>query len=200
MEAVSMSGSIRKGVGGKDSKELRKQGLVPCVVYGAQEPMHVMVDKRQFNKIVYTPNVYVINLDVDGTTYNVYLKDAQFHPVSDEIIHADFFLPSEGQSFELKIPVRLNGTSPGVLNGGKMRLMFRKLRVKGTSETFPDFIDVDISKLKIGMGVRVSELSIDGVEFLDAPNNYVVSIKTARGAVVDDEEETEAAAEEAAAE
>jgi large subunit ribosomal protein L25 len=184
-----MSGTLRKNLGAKDAKALRNQGLVPCVIYGTNEPVHVAIDQRQFSKVVYTPNVYIINLDVEGTNYDVFLKDVQFHPVSDEVLHADFFQPAEGQSFELKIPVTLTGTSPGVLNGGKLRLLYRKLRVKGTVETFPDFIEVSISKLRIGMGVRVSELSVPGIEFLDSPNNYVVSVKTARGAMDDEEEE-----------
>jgi large subunit ribosomal protein L25 len=195
MKAVSMSGSIRKDLGAKGAKELRNNGMVPCVIYGKNDPVHVAIDSRQFNQIVYTPNVYVINLDVEGTTYNVFLKDAQFHPVSDAILHADFFEPAEGQSFELKIPVTLKGTSPGVLNGGKLRTLFRKLRVRSTVDKFPDAIEVDISDLKIGMGVRVSEINLDGLEMLDSSNNYIVYVKTARGAVADDEEEAEAPAE-----
>lgn len=198
MEAVSMNGSIREDLGRKGSKAAREEGLVPCVMYGDGDPVHFLVDKRQFRQIVYTPNVYMVNMEIGGTTHQVFLKDAQFHPVSDEIIHADFFKPAKGQSFELKIPVRLQGTSPGVLNGGKLVKVYRKLLVKGTIDTFPDFIDVDISKLRIGMGVRVSEITIPGAELLDSPNNYVVNVKTARGAVDDleeEEEEAEAAAE-----
>lgn len=193
MEAISMSGNIRTEVGGKESKNTRSEGLVPCVMYGNTDPVHFTIDKRQFRKVVYTPNVYIINLNIDGKEYKAVIKDVQFHPVSDEVLHADFFLPAPGQKFEMKIPVRLAGTSPGVLNGGKLALIYRKLRVSGSLETFPDYIDVSISKLKIGMGIRVSELSVDGITFLDAPLNYVVNIKTARGAVdVDDEEEGEA--------
>lgn len=200
MEAIAMNGTVRKDVGRKGSKDLRGKGQVPCVVYGDTDPIHVTIDARQFKDLVYTPNVYVINLDIEGTVHHVFLKDIQFHPVSDEVLHADFFKPAAGQKFELKIPVRLTGTSPGVLNGGKLKLVYRKLNVRGSIETFPDFITVDISKLRIGMGVRVSELSVNGIEFLDSPNNYVVNVKTARGAVDEEEEEEEAAGEDAASE
>lgn len=189
-----MSGNIRTEIGGKGSKITRAQGLVPCVLYGNTDPVHFTIDKRQFRKVVYTPNVYIIDLKIDGKEYKAVVKDVQFHPVSDEVLHADFFLPAPGQKFEMKIPVRLQGTSPGVLNGGKLSLIYRKLRVSGSIETFPDYIDVSIAKLRIGMGVRVSELSVDGITFLDSPQNYVVNVKTARGAADDDEEEEEAEA------
>lgn len=195
MKSISMSGSIRKNVGGKATKELREEGLVPCVIYGASEPVHFAVDSRQFKKLIFTPNVYVVNMNIDGTEYNVFLKDAQYHPVSDAILHADFFLPAEGQQFEMKIPVRLVGASRGVLNGGRLALMFRKLRVKGDVNSFPDFVEIDITELRIGMGIRISELSIPGCELLDSANNYVVSVKTSRAAIVEEEEEAAAAEE-----
>ncbi|MBD79247.1 MAG: 50S ribosomal protein L25 [Crocinitomicaceae bacterium] len=190
MKSISMSGSVRKSVGGKATKELKANGLVPCVMYGNADPIHFAVDARQFKKLIYTPNVYMVNMNIDGTEYNVFLKAAQFHPVSDEIIHADFFQPEDGQRFELKIPVRVTGNAIGVLNGGRLGLMYRKLRLKGDVNSFPDAVEIDITKLRIGMGVRVSELSVPGCEFLDSANNYVVSVKTARGAL-DEEEEDE---------
>tara|TARA_B110000240_G_C13470025_1_gene440509 strand:- start:116 stop:733 length:618 start_codon:yes stop_codon:yes gene_type:complete len=187
-----MSGSIRKNVGGKATKELRATGMVPCVIYGAADPIHFEIDARQFKKLVYTPNVYVVDMNIDGAEYKVFLKEAQFHPVSDAILHADFFLPAEGQKFEMKIPVKLTGASKGVLNGGRLALMYRKIRVKGDVNSFPDFVEIDITELRIGMGVRISELSIPGCELIDSANNYVVSVKTSRAALAE-EEETEAA-------
>lgn len=194
MKSISMSGSIRKNVGGKATKELRATGMVPCVMYGAADPIHFEIDARQFKKLVYTPNVYVVDMNIDGAEYKVFLKEAQFHPVSDAILHADFFLPAEGQKFEMKIPVKLTGASKGVLNGGRLALMYRKLRVKGDVNSFPDFVEIDITELKIGMGVRISELSIPSCELIDSANNYVVSVKTSRAALdEEEEEETEAA-------
>lgn len=200
MEAIALKGSARKAVGKKDSKSLRKEGMVPCVVYGANDPIHFVVDERQFKKLVYTPNVYVVNVDIDGTQYTTYLKDIQFHPVTDRIVHADFFAPKEGQEVSLKIPVRTTGAAIGVLNGGRMRIPQRKITVRGLLSAMPDDISIEVSDLRIGTGVRISDLSSPGVEFTDAPNNYAVFIKTARGAIEDELEEEEGEGEEAAAE
>lgn len=201
MEAIAIKGTARKAVGKKDAKSLRKEGMVPCVVYGANEPIHFIVDERQFKNLVYTPNVYIVNVDVDGTNYTTYLKDIQFHPVTDRVLHADFFAPKEGQEVSLKIPVRTTGNAIGVMNGGRMRIPQRKITVRGLLENMPDDVSIEVSSLRIGTGVRISDLSIPGVEFTDAPNNYAVFIKTARGAIEDeleDEEEGEEGAEAAA--
>ena len=188
MKSISISGVVRKESGTKEAKISRKNGLVPCVVYGSGDPLHVLIDERQFKKVVYTPNVYVIDLDVEGDKRSVFLKDIQFHPVNDRILHVDFFEPKEGDKITMNIPVRLKGTAIGVLNGGRLRLTFRTLKVKALVADFPDAIEIDISKLRIGQGIRISELNFPGLEFLDAPNNYAVAIKTARGAVDLDEE------------
>jgi large subunit ribosomal protein L25 len=200
MEAIAIKGSARKAVGKKDSKSLRNEGMVPCVIYGANDPIHFVVDERHFKNLVYTPNVYVVNVDVDGKNFTTYLKDIQFHPVTDRIVHADFFEPKEGQEVSLKIPVRTTGAAIGVLNGGRMRIPQRKITVRGLLSAMPDNVEIEVSELKIGSGVRISDLSIPGVEFTDASNNYAVFIKTARGAIEDElgeeeEEGTEAAAE-----
>ncbi|UTW64319.1 50S ribosomal protein L25 [bacterium SCSIO 12741] len=197
MKSISMSGSARNATGSKSAKELRKEGMVPCVVYGANEPIHFAIDARQFKNLVYTPNVYVVNMTIDDQKLDVFLKDIQFHPVTDEVIHADFFCPKEGQEVTLSLPVQLEGTAPGVLNGGKLRLNRRKVSVQGKVENMPDYITIDISKMRINQGKRVSELAVDGLTFKDPADSYVVFIKTARGAVDtgDDEEEgAEAAA------
>ena len=186
MEAIAIKGSARKVVGKKDSKLLRKEGMVPCVIYGANDPVHFVVDERHFKGLVYTPNVYVVNVDVDGTSYTTYLKDIQFHPVTDRIMHADFFAPRADQEVSLKIPVRTNGAAIGVLNGGRLRVPQRKITVQGLLSAMPDNVEIEIGHLKIGTGVRICDLSMPGVEFTDASNNYAVFIKTARGAIEDE--------------
>ena len=191
MEAIAIKGSARKAVGKKESKSLRKEGMVPCVIYGANEPFHFQVDERQFKGLIYTPNVYVVTVDIDGTEYTTYLKDIQFHPVTERVLHADFFAPKPGQEVSLKIPVRTTGNAIGVMNGGRLRIPQRKITVKGLLENIPDAVSIEISNLRIGQGVRIGELSIDGVEFTDSPNNYAVFIKTARGAVDEGEEDEE---------
>lgn len=200
MNTISIKGTARKESGSTAAKNLRKEGLVPCVVYGSSDPVHITVDERQFKKIVYTPNVYQIDLDVEGTHYMVFLKDVQFHPVSDRVIHADFFQPKEGAKVELKVPVRLEGNAIGVLNGGRLRLRYPKLLISAKVEDLPDAVTIDISKIRIGQGIRVNSLTIPGVEFLDSPENYVVSVKTARGAIEDEEDDEEEEGEAAAAE
>lgn len=193
MKAIAIKGLVRENLGKKDSKSLRNEGMVPCVIYGANDPVHFVVDERAFKQIVYTPNVYIINIDVNGTSYTTVLKDIQFHPVNERVLHADFFAPKEGQEVTLKLPIVLNGNAIGVLNGGKLRMPQRRLTVKGLLNNMPDAVEVEISKLRIGQGIRVSEMNIENIEFLDAPNNYVVFIKTARGAVDTGSEEEEAA-------
>ncbi len=200
MEAIAIKGSVRKTVGKKESKSLRKEGLVPCVIYGANDPIHFQVDERDFKDLVYTPNVYVVKVSVDGTEYTTYLKDIQFHPVTDRVMHADFFAPKEGQKVSLKIPVRTTGNAIGVLNGGRLRIPQRKITVEGLLENIPSEVSIEISSLRIGNGVRIGELSIPNVEFTDASNNYAVFIKTARGAIEDELEDEEGEEGEAAAE
>ncbi len=195
MKSISMSGSTRNATGSKSAKELRKEGMVPCVVYGANDPIHIAIDSRQFKKLVYTPNVYLVNMTIDDQKHDVFLKDIQFHPVTDEVIHADFFCPKEGQEVTLSLPVQLEGTAPGVLNGGKLNLSRRKVTVQGKISDMPDFITIDISTMRINQGRRVSELSMKGLVFKDPADSYVVFIKTARGAVDEEEEEGAADAE-----
>lgn len=204
MKSISISGNIRNEAGTKEAKLSRREGLVPCVVYGSGDPVHILIDERKFKGIVYTPNVYMIELDIDGEKRQVFLKDVQFHPVTDRILHADFFQPKDGEKVTLNIPVRLEGSAIGVLNGGKLRLSYRTLKVKGLVKDFPDAITINIAKLRIGQGIRVGELNFPGLEFLDSPKNYAVAVKTARGAVDlgegDDSEEEEGATAEASTE
>ena len=191
MKSISISGSVRKESGTKYAKLLRKDGMVPCVVYGAGDPLHVAIDERKFKNLVFTPNVYQVKLDIDGTEHLVFLKDVQFHPVTDRVIHADFFKPKEGEKVEFKIPVQLVGTPLGVLNGGRLLLIQRRMKVRGAVADLPDAIEIEISKLRIGQGIRVNQLKVNGLEFLDNANNFVVAVKTARGAIEDEEEEEE---------
>lgn len=202
MKTITLSGSKRENVGSKFARELRNQGQVPAVIYGEKEPIHIHMDEREYKKIVYTPEVYNVILDIDGTSYNTIFKDAQFNPLSDRIEHADFLIVAEGKPVTVSLPVVLTGNSIGIRNGGKLSQPLRKLKVSGLLSAIPDNVEIDITKLRIGMSIKVSEMALEGVEFLDPASNVVVAVKTARGAVDeegDDEGETEeAAAEEAA--
>jgi large subunit ribosomal protein L25 len=201
MKTVSMSGSLRENVGKKDAKALRRQGLIPCVMYGGKEQVIVAVPDVSFKDVIYTPESCLIKLDVDGKPHNVVLQEAQFHPVNGKLLHCDFLEIFPDKPVKMEVPVKLTGSSPGVMKGGKLVLKLRKLRIKGLMDALPDNIEVNISKLNIADSIKVGDIKTKNVEFLDAPNNVIVTVKATRGVVAggtDDEEaatETEAEAE-----
>lgn len=203
MKAVSVSGSLRENVGKKDAKSLRKQGLVPCVLYGKGEQKHFSVDKRSFKNLIYTPETNYAEIDIDGTSYKAIVKDAQFHKVTDEILHVDFYEICDTKPIIVDIPLVTVGNSVGVLQGGRLVKHFRRIKVKGLYNKIPDNIEVDISHLKLHDGIVVSELEIEGVEIMENPATVVVGVLPTRqvedGLLGDDEdedgEETEGAEE-----
>jgi large subunit ribosomal protein L25 len=181
MKTVSLSGSPRENVGKKDAKALRQQGHVPCVIYGGKEQVHFSVDERVFQKIVFTPEACFVDIDLAGTKYNVILQDIQYHPVSDKILHADFLEITEGRPITLSIPIRLEGTSPGVLKGGRLALKLRKLPLKALAENMPQEIVLSISKLNIGDKIKASQLKSDKYNLLLNENTVIVMVLKARG-------------------
>ncbi|NOQ74678.1 MAG: 50S ribosomal protein L25/general stress protein Ctc [Crocinitomix sp.] len=191
MKEVSLSGSVRTNVGKKDAKAVRVAGNVPCVVYGAGTQTHFSVKHVDMEKLIYTPNVHIINVDVDGKTVKTIIQDIQFHPVTDKVVHVDFIELQDDKKIKVNIPVNLFGRSPGVLNGGKLQQIFRRLKVYALPGDLPDSIEVDISPLKIGMAIRVSDVNNDKLNILNAENSVICSVKMSRG-VVEDEEEEEA--------
>lgn len=203
MKSITINGSQRESVGKKAAKALRNAGQVPCVLYGGDKPVHFASAELAFSKLVYTPNAHTVVINLEGgETFNAVLQDIQFHPVTDRILHVDFYQLFEDKEIALDIPVNLIGNSKGVKNGGILRRNNRKLRVKALPANLPDFIEVDITPLKIGDKVAVSELANEKYTFLHTDNTVVCQIKTSRTAVVEDEEEEEegAAAEAPAAE
>lgn len=191
MKSITIKGSKRESVGKVATKALRNAGMVPCVIYGGDNPVHFSAEELAFKKLVYTPNVYTAIIDVDGQKITAILKDIQFHPVTDRIIHADFYELFEDKEITMNIPVKLVGTSPGVLNGGSLRFTNRKLRVKALPANLPDFIDADISKLKIGSKLVISSLINEAYTFMHPENTVVVQVRTSRNATVSAEEEEE---------
>lgn len=184
MKSIEVKGSLRESVGKATSKNLRKQDQIPCVLYGNGENIHFHTHEFSFKEIVFSPNAYLVNLNIEGKTYNAVLRDIQYHPVSDKIIHADFFQVKEDQAVWMKIPVVLEGAAIGVLNGGRLVQKMRKVKVKALPSVLPDEIKVDISKLAIGKSIKIGDLKFDGLEFLEAENGVVVLIKTARAAAL----------------
>ena len=199
MESITITGSKRKSLGKADAKAARNAGLVPCIVYGGKEEVHVEIDERQFNKLVYTPTQYIVNLDIDGTTVSTIMKAIQFHPLTDRIVHIDF-QELVGNPVKLTLPILTKGQSKGVLAGGRLRVVRRNVKVQGLPKDMPSIIELDISDLRIGKSIKIGDLSIPGVTFLADPSQIIVAVRMKRGAMVEDEEETEGAEGEEGAE
>ena len=197
MKTAQLSGSLRVNVGKKDATALRNAGRVPCVLYGTGEQTHFHVKLNDIEKIVLSPEVYQVHLDVEGKKARGIIRELQQHPVTDRIRHVDFLEITDTKPVTVALPVRLTGSSRGVLAGGRLMQVFRSLRSIGLIQDLPDAITLDISKLRIGHSIRVKAIDIPGVTFLDPANAVVVSVKMARGAVkgadADDDEEDEEA-------
>jgi large subunit ribosomal protein L25 len=197
MKTAHLSGSLRANVGKKDATALRNAGLVPCVLYGQGEQTHFAVKRTAIDKIVFSPDVFQVALDIEGKKAVGIIRELQQHPTKDTIQHVDFYELDENKEVRVKLPVRITGSSRGVMAGGKLMTVFRQLQCIGLPSALPDAITLDITKLRIGQSIRVNSIQIPGVTFLDPANAVVVSVKMARGAVKgadagDDEEEEEA--------
>ena len=191
MKTVQLSGSLRANVGKKDASSLRTAGLVPCVLYGQGQQTHFSVKQVAIEKIVYSPDVYQVELNIDGKTAVGIIQELQQHPTKDTIQHVDFLELNDTKSIRIKLPVRLVGASPGVMAGGKLMLVFRSLQCVGLSKDLPEAIILDIANLNIGGAIRVNSINLPGITFLDPANAVVVSVKMARGAVKGEEAEAE---------
>lgn len=191
MKQVSLSGSLREGVGKKDAKAIRNDGGVPCVVYGGKEQVHFSVKHTELEKLVYTPNVYMITLEVGGQSIKSIIQDVQHHPVTDRIQHADFIQLFDDKKVKLDIPVKLTGRAIGVMNGGKLQQIFRKLKVYTVPGEIPEEIEIDITNLRIGQTIRVKDVIAKGLNIMNPPNAVVASIKTARNVIETVEEGAE---------
>ena len=198
MKTVSMSGSLRESVGKKDAKRSRREGKVPCVLYGGKEQIKFVMDEKFFIKILFTDEVYLLKINLDGKEYDAILQDIQYHPVTDKVLHADFLEILPGKKVTIAIPVKVEGVAPGVLSGGKLHKKLRKIKIKGLVEDLPDFVTVNINELNIGDSIKVKDVKNDKLEFLDMPSSVIVGVKTARGATAEEAAEDAAAAAKAA--
>ncbi|PWL39521.1 50S ribosomal protein L25 [Flagellimonas aquimarina] len=199
MKSITIKGSQRESVGKVSTKALRNAGKVPCVLYGGDKPLHFSADELAFRHLVYTPNAHtaVIELE-DGQKLKAVLQDIQFHPVTDKILHIDFYQLFSDKPVTMNIPVRLEGNSPGVRNGGRLLFRKRKLSIKALPDLLPDFITIDISKLKIGGTIPVETLLNDDYSILHPDSTAVVQVKASRVSVEDEEDEEETEGEEGA--
>jgi len=197
MKTIEIKGSIRTELGKKSSKQARKSGNVPCVIYGKEENIHFQAPELSFKNLVYTPEAHLVKLIIDNKELNVVLKDMQFHPVSDKILHADFVEIFDDKPVVIGIPIKVTGDSVGVIAGGKLVIKKRNLKVKGLPKDLPEFLLIDISKLKIHESIKVGDLAFDKIELLDAKKLMVLTVATSRVAAKSEEEVAAEAATEA---
>lgn len=180
METITIKGNLRKDLGKKATKAIRREALVPCELYGGSENVHFSTTKKDLKGIVYTPNLYKAGIEVDGKTYEAILKDIQFHPVTDEILHVDFQELVEGTIIRTEVPVRPVGTAVGVKVGGKLLMNVRKLKVKTTPENLKDKIEINVSKLKLGQSFKVRDIEDTGMQIMNAPSIPIAAVEIPR--------------------
>ena len=180
MKSITITGSKRESVGKVATKALRNAGKVPCVLYGGDKALHFSADETAFKNLVYTPNVYTAKIEFEGNKYNAILQDIQFHPVSDKILHIDFYQLFDDKLVTLAIPVQLVGTAPGIIRGGSLRFAQRKLNVRALPGDLPDVIDADISKLDIGDKLYVTEVASKKYTILHPENTVIAQVRTSR--------------------
>ena len=180
MKSVSISGSLRENVGKKDAKAQRRIGMIPCVLYGGEKQYEFVVPEGQFRNLIYTPEVKYAIVNIDGKEIPAVLQASQFHPITDRLLHVDFLEVVDGKPITIGLPIRINGTSPGVLRGGRLVKKVRKLRVRGLLNDIPEFIPVDISGLDIDNSIKINELKIDNLTFVENPNAVVVAVLSTR--------------------
>lgn len=187
MREISLNGQKRTDVGKKATKMLRKEGLVPCNLYGEKkgenglpEAMAFTVAAAELRKAVYTPHVYVVNLNIDGAEHKAIIKELQFHPTTDALLHADFFEINETKDITVGIPVNLTGHAQGVRDGGRLNLSIRKINVTAPYKSIPEKLDVDVTELQLGKAIKVGQLSFEGLEIATPKEVIVCSVKATR--------------------
>jgi large subunit ribosomal protein L25 len=196
MKTIEINASLRKSTGKKNSAASRRQGIVPCVMYGGKEVLHFEAHENEFRHLIYSPNIYLVNLKIDGKAYQAILKDGQYHPVTDRILHLDFVQAFEDKPIVVSLPITITGSSEGLKAGGKLRQRRRYLKAKGLLKHLPETLEIDITNVKIGDVIKISQLKYDNLDLLDTPQAMIVGVSTSRVAKA---EEAGAVAGEAAA-
>jgi large subunit ribosomal protein L25 len=193
MKSITIKGSERESVGKVATKALRDAGMVPCVIYGGSQPVHFAAEEKAFKSLVYTPNAHTVVVDLGGKSANVILQDIQFHPVTDKILHIDFFELNENKEIIMEVPVKVTGTSPGVLLGGDLRLNQRRLKVKALPKHLPDYVEANISELEMGNKLYVTKLEAKNFKLMHPDNTVVAQVKISRAAMKAAQEAAKAA-------
>jgi large subunit ribosomal protein L25 len=182
MKTFEVKGTARTAVGKRETKKLRAEGKVPCVLYGGEEVVHFEAEAGEFRHVIYTPNVYLINIEIGGKKYQASMQDIQFHPVTDEVQHIDFLRITDDKPIKIDIPVKLTGFAKGIQKGGRLKTNLRVLRVKGLAKDLPDTIDIDVTELELGESIRVSDVKVEGLEILNTKSVPVASVVITRAA------------------
>ncbi len=184
MKTFELKGTTRPELGRKSASAARANNAIPCVIYGGSENSFFEVTNSDVRNLIYTPNVYIVNLSIDGKAAKTcVVKEIQFHPVTDKILHIDFLEISEKKDVVMEIPVKLNGLAEGVKAGGKLSLEMRKLKVKGIYTKLPDILNIDVTNLQIGKTIQVGALSFPDIQILNAKNAVVAAVKMTRAAM-----------------
>jgi large subunit ribosomal protein L25 len=194
MKSITIKGSERESVGKVATKALRNAGEIPCVLYGGDQPVHFSAEEKAFKTLVYTPNAHTVVIELgNGKSYNAILQDIQVHPVSDKILHIDFFQLFDNKEITMEVPVKIVGTSKGVLAGGVLRLNTRKLKVKALPSNLPDFVEADITPLEMGNKLYVTKLVSDKYKLMHPDNTVVCQVRISRAAMKAAQEAAKAA-------
>ena len=195
MKTLAINVKERQNVGKTNTRALRNQGNVPCVLYGGEKQVTFYAHENDFRKLVYTPDTFIVELSIDGTVTKAIMQDIQFHPVTDKILHIDFLEVFDNKAITVSIPVILNGISIGVKNGGNLMFRRSKIITKGLVANLPNSIELNIEHLNIGMFTYIKDITIEGCELVAPGNSVVVGVKTARAVVEEEETEVEEVAE-----
>jgi len=204
MKVIALKGDVRDGLGKSHTKKLRKEGKVPCVIYGKEGNQHFSVYQADFTNLIYTPKTHLVQVDLGRSMHLAKIQDMQFHPVSEQIVHTDFYEIDPEKPISIQIPINVVGNSPGVREGGKLQIKIKKLEVSGLVKNLPEEIDINIDELEIGKSVKVKDISLDNLDILDSENNSIVSCVVTRAARSaadeggDDEQDAEEGSEEEA--
>ena len=204
MKQIQISGKKRETTGKKASKELRKEGMIPCNLYGEAKAdgkpvaFSFVAPMSELRKLIYTPHIYLVELNIDGVNHAAIMKEIQFHPTTDAVLHIDFYEVNESKPIVMGVPVKHIGLAQGVRDGGRMNKSIRKINVRAPYAQIPETLDIDVTKLRIGKSIKVSDLSFEGLELITSKDVVVCSIKNTRNAVASSESEEEGSEESAA--
>ena len=204
MKQIQISGKKRETTGKKASKELRKEGMIPCNLYGEAKAdgkpvaFSFVAPMSELRKLIYTPHIYLVELNIDGVNHAAIMKEIQFHPTTDAVLHIDFYEVNESKPIVMGVPVKHIGLAQGVRDGGRMNKSIRKINVRAPYAQIPETLDIDVTTLRIGKSIKVGDLSFEGLELITSKDVVVCSIKNTRNAVASSESEEEGSEESAA--